>query len=151
MARRAARSALSAAAAAGSDGDPTLYSVIAPTYNEAQNVPLLAALLDEACAAAGLAYELVVVDDGSPDGTADVRPRRGGGGGAARAVRGAGGCGAGALARGVGHAWMLWVACRMGLARVPFRRQRRRRRPARRQAARNCNRHYKLTCGAHRP
>lgn len=51
---------------------PGLYSIIAPTYNEAENVPLLVALLREACGAAGIDYELVVVDDASPDGTADV-------------------------------------------------------------------------------
>lgn len=48
------------------------YSIIAPTYNEAENVPLVAALVDRACASAGLDYELIFVDDASPDGTADV-------------------------------------------------------------------------------
>lgn len=55
------------------------YSVIVPTYNERENVPILAALLAEALESpperggAGLSprdWELVVVDDASPDGTA---------------------------------------------------------------------------------
>ena len=58
---------------------PPTYSVIVPTYNERENVPILAALLAEALESprerggAGLApadWELVVVDDASPDGTA---------------------------------------------------------------------------------
>jgi dolichol-phosphate mannosyltransferase len=45
-------------------------SVIVPTYNERDNVPVLierlGAVLD------GIAWEIIVVDDDSPDGTADV-------------------------------------------------------------------------------
>lgn len=70
---------------------PPTYSVIVPTYNERENIPILAALLAEALESpptgqgvggqagavggAGLAphdWELVVVDDASPDGTASV-------------------------------------------------------------------------------
>ena len=51
------------------DRKPTL-SVIVPTYREALNVPLLfervTAVLD------GLPWEMIVVDDNSPDGTFDV-------------------------------------------------------------------------------
>ena len=43
-------------------------SVIVPTFNEAQNVPILIGLLDKALA--GIAWEAIVVDDNSPDGTA---------------------------------------------------------------------------------
>ncbi len=44
-------------------------SVIVPTYNEAQSLPELAGRLFAALQEAGLEGELVVVDDGSPDGT----------------------------------------------------------------------------------
>jgi len=47
-----------------------VISVVTPTYNEAGSLPTLAERL--ALALAGREYELVVVDDGSPDGTADV-------------------------------------------------------------------------------
>jgi dolichol-phosphate mannosyltransferase len=80
QARRAsaARGALSAASmAADQAAIPGRYSIIAPTYNEAENVPLLVALVAEACSGADLDWELVVVDDGSPDGTADVSERLG--------------------------------------------------------------------------
>ena len=47
-------------------------SVVLPAYNEADN---LAELIPETTAAlrdAGLTYEVVVVDDGSTDGTSDA-------------------------------------------------------------------------------
>lgn len=47
-----------------------MISVIVPTYNEAASLPTLAERLGTALA--GREWELVVVDDGSPDGTADV-------------------------------------------------------------------------------
>ena len=47
-----------------------MVSVVVPTYNEAAALPLLVARLAKALA--GRTWELVVVDDGSPDGTADV-------------------------------------------------------------------------------
>jgi dolichol-phosphate mannosyltransferase len=50
-------------------GGPEL-AVIVPTFNEAANMPALVQRLD-ACLA-GIRWELVVVDDDSPDGTADV-------------------------------------------------------------------------------
>lgn len=46
-----------------------LVSVIAPTYNEAKNVPVLARRIHNAMTKAGMPYELVIVDDDSPDGT----------------------------------------------------------------------------------
>jgi dolichol-phosphate mannosyltransferase len=45
-------------------------SVIAPTYREAANVPVLFERLKKALD--GLDWELIVVDDDSPDGTSDV-------------------------------------------------------------------------------
>ena len=47
-----------------------MISVVVPTYNEAGSLPLLAGRL--ANAMRGRDWELVVVDDGSPDGTADL-------------------------------------------------------------------------------
>lgn len=47
-----------------------LISIVVPTYNEAQTVPVLARRL--AAAMSGHQWELIVVDDGSPDGTAGV-------------------------------------------------------------------------------
>ncbi|MBM4420043.1 MAG: polyprenol monophosphomannose synthase [Chloroflexi bacterium] len=48
----------------------TLISIVVPTYNEADSIPILAERLGTALA--GRAFELVVVDDGSPDGTAEI-------------------------------------------------------------------------------
>jgi len=51
---------------------PTFASVIVPTYNEAGSLPQLVRRLGAALQ--GRDWELVVVDDGSPDGTADLAP-----------------------------------------------------------------------------
>lgn len=45
-------------------------AIIVPTFNEARNVPLMVAALDKALA--GRAWEVIFVDDNSPDGTANV-------------------------------------------------------------------------------
>ena len=53
----------------------TKFSVIVPTYNERRNIGILYLLLREAFAHPSLAkdeFEVIVVDDNSPDGTADV-------------------------------------------------------------------------------
>lgn len=47
-----------------------MLSIVVPTFNEAGSLPKLAERLHAALA--DRAWELVVVDDGSPDGTADV-------------------------------------------------------------------------------
>jgi dolichol-phosphate mannosyltransferase len=47
-----------------------MLSVVVPTYNEAGSLPILAERLQAALG--GREWELVVVDDGSPDGTADI-------------------------------------------------------------------------------
>lgn len=44
-------------------------SIVIPVFNEEENVPLLAEEIREALDPRGLAYEVVVVDDGSTDGT----------------------------------------------------------------------------------
>lgn len=49
-----------------------LYSVILPTYNERDNLPIIYYLLDKVFAEAKLSYEVVIVDDSSPDNTLEV-------------------------------------------------------------------------------
>lgn len=53
----------------------TKYSVIVPTYNERRNIGILYLLLKKAFAHPSLVrdeFEIIVVDDNSPDGTQDV-------------------------------------------------------------------------------
>jgi len=47
-------------------------TVIVPTYNERDNIPILLERIDKALSSHGIKYEVIVVDDNSPDGTADV-------------------------------------------------------------------------------
>ena len=47
-------------------------SVVLPTYNESASLPVLVPRIAQALEAAGLRYEVIVVDDNSPDGTAEV-------------------------------------------------------------------------------
>jgi dolichol-phosphate mannosyltransferase len=49
-----------------------LYSVILPTYNERENLPIIYYLLDKYFNEAKLQYEVVIVDDSSPDNTLEV-------------------------------------------------------------------------------
>jgi len=49
-----------------------LYSVILPTYNERENLPIIFYLLDKTFKNFKLEYEVVIVDDSSPDGTLQV-------------------------------------------------------------------------------
>jgi dolichol-phosphate mannosyltransferase len=48
---------------------PARISIVVPSFNEAENVGLLHAALDRALP--GLAWEMIYVDDNSPDGTAE--------------------------------------------------------------------------------
>ena len=48
---------------------PAELAIVVPVFNEARNVPLLVAALDQALGA--IRWEVVFVDDNSPDGTAD--------------------------------------------------------------------------------
>ncbi|CAD5226732.1 unnamed protein product [Bursaphelenchus xylophilus] len=50
----------------------TLYSIILPTYNEKDNLPICLWLINKHLTAAGVNYEVIVIDDSSPDGTYDV-------------------------------------------------------------------------------
>lgn len=48
------------------------YSVIIPTYNEKDNLPYLIVMLIDAFHAAEETFEVLLIDDGSPDGTENV-------------------------------------------------------------------------------
>jgi len=48
------------------------YSVVLPTYNERKNLPIIVWLLNETFVKNGLEYEIVIVDDASPDNTAEI-------------------------------------------------------------------------------
>lgn len=52
--------------------DGVKYSVILPTYNERQNLPIMVWMLLRQFDAIGAEVELVIVDDASPDGTLAV-------------------------------------------------------------------------------
>jgi dolichol-phosphate mannosyltransferase len=49
-----------------------LLTIVVPAYKEAQNLPRLAERLHRVMTREGLAYELLIVDDDSPDDTVDV-------------------------------------------------------------------------------
>lgn len=55
-----------------SSDNKQLYSVILPTYNERENLPLMMYLLDKHLTSNDIRYEVIVVEDNSPDGTLEV-------------------------------------------------------------------------------
>lgn len=48
------------------------FTFVLPTYNEADNISFVIWLIDETCCKHNLTYEVIVVDDNSPDGTQEV-------------------------------------------------------------------------------
>ncbi|XP_070574179.1 dolichol-phosphate mannosyltransferase subunit 1-like isoform X2 [Ptychodera flava] len=48
------------------------YSVLLPTYNERENLPIIVWLLVRSFTQSGYDYEVIILDDGSPDGTLEV-------------------------------------------------------------------------------
>ena len=50
-------------------------SVVVPLYNEAESLPELVAWIDRVAKANSLTYEIIMVDDGSTDGSWDVVKR----------------------------------------------------------------------------
>lgn len=63
------------------------FAVVIPAYNEAPVIPELMAALREAFSTFGLEGEVILVDDGSTDGTAQLAEREGKGWGALRVLR----------------------------------------------------------------
>jgi len=51
---------------------PTLISVVLPAFNEAEGLPIVVSSIFHALANTGFTHEVVVVDDGSTDGTREV-------------------------------------------------------------------------------
>lgn len=48
------------------------YSILLPTYNERENLPIIIWLIIKYLDNSGYDYEVIVIDDGSPDGTLEV-------------------------------------------------------------------------------
>jgi len=67
-------------------GDGVELSVVIPAYNELENLEPLLAELRRALAATGRVHEIILVDDGSTDGSADLIAREARGDPAVRAV-----------------------------------------------------------------
>ncbi|EJD02552.1 glycosyltransferase family 2 protein [Fomitiporia mediterranea MF3/22] len=52
--------------------DTHKYSIILPTYNERKNLPVITWLIAKTFEENKLSWEIIIVDDASPDGTQDV-------------------------------------------------------------------------------
>jgi len=48
------------------------YSIILPTYNEKDNLPIIIWLIMKHMSESGHEFEVVIVDDNSPDGTKQI-------------------------------------------------------------------------------
>lgn len=48
------------------------YSILLPTYNERENLPIIIWLIIKYLDESGVDYEVIIIDDGSPDGTSEV-------------------------------------------------------------------------------
>ncbi|KAJ3331959.1 dolichol-P-mannose synthesis [Blyttiomyces sp. JEL0837] len=48
------------------------YSVLLPTYNERENLPIITWMLVKAFEEAKLDFEVIIIDDNSPDGTLEI-------------------------------------------------------------------------------
>ncbi|XP_003384382.1 PREDICTED: dolichol-phosphate mannosyltransferase subunit 1-like [Amphimedon queenslandica] len=53
-------------------GRDNKYSILLPTYEERENLPLVVWLIVKSFEESGHDYEVIVIDDNSPDGTLDV-------------------------------------------------------------------------------
>ncbi len=51
---------------------PTLISIVLPAYNECESLPLVVGSVTEVMSETGFSYEIIVVDDGSSDGTREA-------------------------------------------------------------------------------
>ncbi|KAJ8870594.1 hypothetical protein PR048_029617 [Dryococelus australis] len=57
------------------EGSSEKYSILLPTYNERENLPIIVWLLISYMEKSGNNFEIIIIDDGSPDGTLDVAKR----------------------------------------------------------------------------
>ncbi|CAI6362059.1 unnamed protein product [Macrosiphum euphorbiae] len=48
------------------------YSILLPTYNEKENLPVIVYLIHKYLEISEIEYEIIIIDDGSPDGTLEV-------------------------------------------------------------------------------
>ena len=48
------------------------YSILLPTYNEKENLPIIVWLIDKSMSECNHNYEIIIIDDGSPDGTLEA-------------------------------------------------------------------------------
>ncbi|XP_058796850.1 dolichol-phosphate mannosyltransferase subunit 1 [Phymastichus coffea] len=48
------------------------YSILLPTYNEIENLPIITWLIIKYMSELEIPYEIIIIDDGSPDGTLDM-------------------------------------------------------------------------------
>ncbi|KAJ8957685.1 hypothetical protein NQ318_017577 [Aromia moschata] len=48
------------------------YSILLPTYNEVENLPIIIWLIIKYMNESGYDYEIIIIDDGSPDGTLEA-------------------------------------------------------------------------------
>ncbi|XP_072734913.1 dolichol-phosphate mannosyltransferase subunit 1 isoform X2 [Ciconia boyciana] len=53
-------------------GSADKFSVLLPTYNERENLPLVVWLLARTFRESGINFEIIIIDDGSPDGTQEI-------------------------------------------------------------------------------
>uniref|UniRef100_A0A915HLG9 Dolichol-phosphate mannosyltransferase subunit 1 n=1 Tax=Romanomermis culicivorax TaxID=13658 RepID=A0A915HLG9_ROMCU len=53
-------------------GTKQLYSILLPTYNERENLPICVWLIDKYLADMDVRYEIIIIDDNSPDGTLEI-------------------------------------------------------------------------------
>lgn len=48
------------------------YSILLPTYNERENLPIIVWLIEKSMTESNYDYEIIIIDDGSPDGTLEA-------------------------------------------------------------------------------
>ncbi|XP_050546766.1 dolichol-phosphate mannosyltransferase subunit 1 [Daktulosphaira vitifoliae] len=48
------------------------YSILLPTYNEKENLPVIVYLIHKYLEHCAIDYEIIIIDDGSPDGTLEI-------------------------------------------------------------------------------
>ncbi|XP_022248985.1 dolichol-phosphate mannosyltransferase subunit 1-like isoform X2 [Limulus polyphemus] len=54
------------------DSKSDKFSILLPTYNEKENLPIIVWLISKYMDECGYDFEIIIIDDGSPDGTLEV-------------------------------------------------------------------------------